>query len=229
MKFTKEHYVGLLIVLFFFLATQVFQQYTMMFGVMSEVTDLHSGIVIGQHISNKVRLFGILMSMFLLIYGYSVLSLSFFKQRPLSSILALIFFLIFCGIEISYRSIEFFYVLNDMGATYAVSDSATQAQMLPRFREIHGIIAAAYFPLLMSHLLASVFLVYASLPDASSRLITIAMAINAVRLLIRLTGFTPFEYLNIFSGPLYFPPVAVVFVLMIIWSVRRIKVQPGIS
>jgi hypothetical protein len=229
MKLARRHYIGLLTILVFYLVTQLFQQYVLRLGVMSNLPDLHATILASQHALNKARLFGVLFSIVLMIYAYTIICFSFFNQRPVSSVLALIFFLFFCGIEIGYRSIELFFVVGDMGKVYAVSDSATQSEMLTRFSEINRVFAAVYFPLLLSHLFASIFLGYASLSDVASRLMAIAMFLNAFRLLIRLMEFTPFGYLNIFSGPYYFPPVAMIFILLIIWTVNRIKSQVEIS
>lgn len=203
MKLSRHDYAILIGILCFYLAAQLFQQYVLRIGVMSGLSDLESRVAVGQHIHNKLRLFLVLISMFGMVVGYGIMCATFLADRKWSAVLAFIFFFIFCLFEIGYRSVEFFWALKQ-----------TSLDLLQMF---DGVVAAVYFPLLLAHLLGSVFLFHAI---KDSTLLRTAMALNAGRLFLRLMEFTPYPELNIFSGPYYFPPVGVIVILEIVWAFR---------
>ena len=222
MEINRRHYQVLFVILLFYLVAQLFQQYVLRLGVMSGIADLSDSIVAGQSFSNKTRLTLVLLSLFLMFIGYAILCLSFYSRRPVESLMALIFFAVFCGIEVCYRSVELFFIVFSIGNEFANGSTEARNELLPIITRFNDIVSSIYFPLLLAHLMGSIFLMLASRNEVTAKLVTIAMAINSIRLLLRLAEFTPFGFLNIFGGPWYFPPVAVIFVLLIAWTWKKI-------
>lgn len=192
----------------------------MRLGPLASVSGLEA-ILAGQHSLNIARLSLILASIFLMVFGYSILTISFYREAPVFGILSMLFFIFFILFEISYRSVELFHIVLGLGGEYLHGSAETRARLLPHFQFFDRVVNAIYFPLLFSHLIASLCLAWAATKHHGGKLVVNAMGINSIRLVLRLSGFTPFGYLNIFSGVLYFPPVFVVFVLLMIWTWRR--------
>ena len=216
----RKHLDGLLFILLFYLGAQVFQQYVFRIGPMSHASGLEDFVVMGQHPLNLLRLFLVLVSMFLMAVGYTILSLYFFHNKPLLVVLAILFFLLFCFLEICYRSVELFQVVQVWGKAYVQETAEMKSILLRKIKDFDELVNAIYFPLLLAHLVGSGLLFFASMDDKATRLVTIAMAANSIRLGLRLTEYTPFTYLNIFGGAWYFPPVAIILLLLIVWTVK---------
>ncbi len=75
------------------------------------------------------------------------------------------------------------------------------------------------------HLIASVCLLLAAMGAENGQMIVAAMGINSIRLILRLLEYTPFGFLNIFAGAWYFPTVAVVLSLLLVWSITAGRVR----
>lgn len=216
----SKYYQVLLYILAFYLFAQIFQQLVLRMEPMASASGLEASIIAGQSPLNIARFFLILLSMFLMVGGYLILTLHFYEKSPLLSILSFLFFLFFCLFEIGYRSVELFQVVIVWGREFTNSLQVERALLLAKFRLFNEVVTAIYFPLLFSQLIASICLFVATLKDEFGKLVMIAMAFNTIRLVLRLSGFTPFDYLNIFSGGWYFPPVALIFVLLIWWAFK---------
>jgi hypothetical protein len=156
--------------------------------------------------------------MFLMVPGFLILGLYFYKQNPVMAILAIVFFIFFCLFEISYRSVNFFQVMSVWGKTFAQGDAATKAEMLPAFQDFYGTVNAIYFPLLSSLLLGSLFLIICTIKDPSAWPVTLGLAIKSVQQLSRLAGYTSLESLNVFTGIWYLVLVLISFGLIIYWA-----------
>lgn len=215
-----SHYTVLALLMTFYLVAQIFQQFVLRVGPLASVEGLEETIIAGQHPLNYMRMILILLSMFFMVPGFIILGLHFYRNSPLLSIVSIAFFLFFCLFETSYRSVQLFQVMMIWGKEYAQAGAEARAVLLPQFQTFYDTVNAIYFPLLFSMFLGSLCLFFASLKDATGKLITIAMGISAIQQLSRLSGYTPFDALNIFTGIWYFVLVALVFGLSIFWAIR---------
>lgn len=216
----QAHYKLLALILTFYLVAQIFQQFVLRLGPLSSVEGLDETIVAGLHPLNYTRLVLILLSMFFMVPGFIILGLHFYKNSPLLSMVSIVFFLFFCLFETSYRSVQLFQVMMIWGTEYAQATAEARALLLPRFQTFYDTVNAIYFPLLFSLFLGSVCLFLASWKDTASKLVTIAMGIKAIQQISRLSSYTPFDMLNIFTGIWYFVLVAISFSLLILWAIR---------
>jgi hypothetical protein len=161
-------------------------------------------------------------SMFLMVPAFIILGLHFYKQNPTVSIIAIVFLLLFCLFEISYRSVHIFQVLNIWGKEFAEAPIEYRVDLLPKFKYFYQTVNAIYFPLLTSLLVGSGCLCILSY-KSKEWIVSAAMAISSIQQISRLTSYTFFGFLNIFSGIWYFALVSITFVLLIIWTVRNIS------
>jgi hypothetical protein len=219
MVIRRPHYNLLIFILGFYFTAQVFQQYVRL-GPLSGVEGLEQNIMADQHPLNYTRMVLILLSMFLMVPGAIILGLHFYQKSPLLSIVSIVFFLFFCLFETSYRSVQLFQVTMVWGSEFSRATPEIRAALLPKFQNFYDSVNALYFPLLFSLLLGSTCLLFASLKDNTSKLVSVAMGVHVIQQLSRLSSYTPFDALNIFTGFWYFLFVAIVFGLLIYWAVR---------
>lgn len=212
------YYKILLFILVFYLLAQTFQ-FTIRLGALSPGGSLEEDIIKGQHPLNYVRRVLILLSMFLMVPGFTILSLHFYRKSWLASIVAVVFFIFFCLFEISYRSVELFQATAIWGREFVQVIPQDKARLLSRFQLFNDTIDAIYFPLLSSLLIGSLCICYASFKRKSDRLVTVAMGVSAVQQVARLSGYTGSDLLA-FLGRYYFPIVTVTFVLLIVWTIK---------
>jgi len=212
-------YTFLIAAFSFYLITQIFQQYVLLFGPLESIAGLDQSIVVSQHPLNKVRHISIYASMFVMVPAYILLGLHYYKRNKVISIVAITFFLFFCFFEIGYRSIYIFQVLMVWGKEYALAIPANRILLLPRFQYFFGTVEAIYFPLLLSLMVGSLCLLICSINEKPP-LLPIAMGISVLQQLSRLAAYTPFESLNIFSGVWYFVLVLITFSMLIISSIK---------
>jgi hypothetical protein len=217
---STRHY--LLFSFSFYLLAQAFQQYVLLVGPLASVTGMEQSILSGQHSLNSVRHYLIYASMFLMVPAFVILGLHFFKQNPVVSIVAIVFLLLFCLLEISYRSIHIFQVHNVWGKEFAEASAEQRLDLLPKFKYFYQTINAIYFPLLTSLLIGSGCLCILSYRSKEWVLCT-AMVISSIQQISRLTSYTPLKFLDVFSGIWYFVLVFVTFGLLIIWAVRDLS------
>lgn len=213
-------YLVLVIILSFYLVSQVFQQYVLRFSPISHPVSEEQAAVFIHHWLNIARLSTILFSMFLMVIAWVIIYLHFRNINAVWSLCALIFLVFFCFFEIGYRSLELFMVVLDWGSELSAAQGILNDKIRDQNAAFDSFVSAIYFPLLFSQLLGSLILLYLS-KQAGASLFFIAMTLNAVRLVLRLSDYAGLPELNIFSGPWYFPPVAVIFVLLIWWSYRE--------
>jgi hypothetical protein len=203
----------------FYLIAQTFQQYVLLAGPLASVTGLESTLLAGQHPLNHVRHYLIYFSMFLMIPAFVVMCLQFIGQNKVLSIVAMAFFLFFCALEISYRSIHIFQVMNVWGKEFSESPVDLRADLLPKFQYFFQAIRALYFPLLLSLLMGSACLFALSL-QARMWAWSAAMAISCLQQLSRLAGYTPLSFLDVFTGIGYYVLVLGTFGLLIYGTTR---------
>src|SRR5688572_30459138 len=198
----------------FYLVAQTFQQYLFLFGPLSSLDSLEATIMAGQHPLNHVRHYLIYFSMFLMIPAFILMCFHFFEQNKALSIVALVFFIFFCTLEISYRSVHIFQVMNSWGKEFNESPVEMRASLILKFQYFNQIVRAIYFPLLFSLFLASICLFVLSL-RSKMWFWSVAMAISSIQQLSRLAGYTSLDFLDVFTGVSYCVLVVMIFTLLI--------------
>jgi hypothetical protein len=183
--------------------------------------------VSGQHVLNIARLIVVLLSMFLMVVAYVVLYEILFDFNRTLALTGLIFFLFFLLFEIGYRSVELVHVVGHLGKQFGVVDATGKLELANQVQSFNRIVSAIYLPLLFSHFLGSIFWLMTTFTIMQHRLLTCAFGLNSVRLLLRLSEYTPFD-INIFSGAMYFPPVAVYLILLLVWSWKNLRCDSNI-
>jgi hypothetical protein len=221
-KTANNPYLVLVIILCYYLATQIFQQYVLRFSAISHPVNEEQAALSIHHWLNITRLGTILFSMFLMVIAWVIVYVHFRNISIFWSLCALIFMLFFCFFEIAYRSLELFMVVLDWGSEIQAAKEPFKDKFRDQNAMFDSFVSAVYFPLLFSQLLGSLILLYLSKKSAE-QLFLFAMILNSVRLVLRLSDYAGLPELNIFSGPWYFPPVAVIFVILIWWSYREFK------
>jgi hypothetical protein len=217
----QTHYKVIAFSLIFYLAAQIFQQYVLLLGPLSSAVGLEETIIAGQHPLNYARYVFILFSMFLMVPGFPLLGLHFYKKNQVLAILAITFFLFFCLFEIAYRSVQLFQVMMVWGKEFANAEPMEREKLITVFQDFYGTVNAIYFPLLLSLFLGSFLLFLLSVNDYANWPVSIAMAVSSIQQLSRLSGYTPFYFLDIFRGPWYFLLVLITFGLLIFWVFKN--------
>jgi len=205
-----------------FLAAQVFQEIAYRFWIPAARTAPEE-LLIYLNSFDKARALAVMAGIVVLLVPYAVLALRYFRMRPVLSMMGLLFGAAFVGFEVAHRSLDFFVV----GGTWArqlqsVSDPGIRDEILKKFAVWSEGVHGWYFPLLMSHLLASCIFAVLTASEWSqgiwSRLATVAFALNAVRLLGRaLSMFGGWKWLDPLNDWLYFPAVFVINAMLAAW------------
>ena len=156
--------------------------------------------------AETLRATTVLLSFFGLPPIYAAVALRRFHRAPASCVCGVAFGLLFVAFELAYRSLELFMV-----ARPALWEQAVEAW---------------YFPLLAVHMASSTAFTVACWPRAGDDrwdvLAAASFGLNALRLLGRLLGgYAGVAPLAALSGPLYFPAVATVNVLLVAWLARQ--------
>jgi hypothetical protein len=124
----------------------------------------------------------------------------------------MVFFAFFVVFEIGYRSVELFVIQLHW------SDDADSAATVTRFLLFDQAVTALYFPLLVSHGIASGLAAWAVPFRGSDRWLKFALGWNAVRLALRTIGmFAGVAWMNWLTGKNYFISILVVFIPMTVW------------
>jgi hypothetical protein len=218
----------LIFALSFYLFAQTFQQFVLLAGPLASVTGIEQSILAGQHSLNSARHYLIYASMFLMVPAFIILGLHFFKQNPILSIVAIAFLLLFCLLEILYRSVHIFQVHHIWGKEFAEALVEYRMDLLPKFKYFYQTVNAIYFPLLTSLLAGSGCLCVLSY-KSKEWLVCTAMAISSIQQISRLTSYTPLNFLDVFSGIWYYILVFITFGLLIIWAVRDVPHKTHVS
>ena len=166
--------------------------------------------------AETLRAVVLLLSFFALIPVYVALALDRFRAAPGAAVCGAIFGIMFVLLEIAYRDIDLF----------VVSGVWARAGDLGRLSLWDQAVSGWYLILLLSHFLSSACFALAFRRDATrwDLLAVFSFALNALRLLGRiLGGYAGVGWLATLSGPLYFPAVAVVMTLLLVWLAGRAR------
>ncbi|MBA4056857.1 MAG: hypothetical protein C0490_19240, partial [Marivirga sp.] len=129
--------------------------------------------------------------MFLMIPGFMLLTFHFYKANLFISAVALVFFILFCSFEITYRSVEYFQVVAVWGKEYVQASVSEKPNLFNKIKIFYDIVHAVYFPLLFSLMTGSLCLLFVSIKNRANRLVSFAMGIMAIQQISRLLGYTP--------------------------------------
>lgn len=218
----NKHYKVLALAVGFYLVAQTVQ-FILHWTILPHDIPLGEEIVTGQHPLNYVRLALVLASMFIMVPGYLILALNFYREQPLRSLVAATFFLFFCLFEMTYRSIELFQAVSTWGSAYASADPCMRAELFPKFQEFYSLVEVVYFPLLVSLLIGSACLCFAAIERRGHRLLALAMGIQALQQLARLASYVGVKSLNPMLAKTYFPAVVIVFGALLLWTLQQLR------
>jgi hypothetical protein len=221
----RKYYYILLVALICYILAQTFQQYWYITADLSPTAGIEERLTAELNSLSYVRHVLILLSMFLMIPAFLVLCLHFYKRSLILSVLAGLCFFCFLFIEVSFRSVNFFYVMMNWGEEFMNTQAADKVVVISRFEEYYRVLNALYFPLLLFFFGGSVLTAAMSKENKSDWPLTVAMVVNALLNLSRLMRYTPFAFLNIVTMEVYYVGTMTAFGLMVLWVVRIIKQQ----
>jgi hypothetical protein len=170
---------------------------------------------------DRARALFILFSILLLVIPYITIAIRYWPATPIAAASGLIAGISFIGFEFTARSIDFFVVGQSWANSFRTTDSSVEkAMIVHRYLLWSDMVRGIYFAIMLSFLLASCAFFYATLQDQDrwSRLASLAFAINAVRLLGRMSStFGGQTWLDALNNIAYFPIVLVINCLLAAW------------
>lgn len=170
---------------------------------------------------DRVRALLIMASIVSLIVPYIVIALRYRRIAPIAAVLGLVSGAAFIGFELSSRGVDFFVVGQSWARAFQAGGSAAdQAAILHRYIVWSDMVRGVYFPLMLSHLLASCAFAYVMLrdPDRWTRLASLAFVLNALRLLGRIAStFSGQTWLDPLNNSTYYPLVLVINGMLAAW------------
>ena len=169
---------------------------------------------------DQARSLMVMGSIVLLVIPYITIALRYYRSAPVLSLLGLVFGVAFIGFEVSARSIEFFVVGQTWARELKTAAGIREDEVLDQYALWNSLVHAWYFPLLLSHLIASCAFAAAAFQDAAvaSRIAVIAFALNALRLVGRLLGtFAGQAWLSGLNDRFYYPAVLIINALLVLW------------
>lgn len=206
-----------------FLLAQIFQQYV--FLTLPTPSNPTEAAARATTFLDQTRSLLILSSFFGLIVSFTYICRQKMKSAPKLATAALIFLILFCFLEITYRSIEFFAVHQTWASQFInATDEFEKNRLLDKIMTFNTIVRTVYFPLLLSHLIGSLFLLTTTFAEAGAHgdgYLRASMTVNSLRLAARLGGgYLGVSWLEPFNNKLYFPSISLVFALLIIYCLK---------
>lgn len=195
-----------------FILSQIFQQwvfanYPLGIDSVSQLSTL------GQS-SHIARSTAVLLSIISLMFPFTVIS--FQAKDQIVRTLIIVFFSFFVLLEVSYRSVELFVV------QLSWSQQAGDPSVVDRFDLFQEVKSAVYFPLLMSHGIASALAAWTIPFRGADRWLKFALGMNAIRLVLRTLGmFVGIGWMNWLTGTNYFWFMLIVFLPLMTWFFLR--------
>ena len=213
----------------FFIAAQAFQELAFRFWIPASQGPEQELLAYLLPI-NRVRALLILASILLLTIPFITIAIRYWRATPIAAASGLIAGVGFVMFEFMVRSVDFIVVGQSWANALNRSASPEEKAMIVSRYVIWGDIARGlYFGLLLSFFLASCAFFYATLRDHDrwSRIASIAFALNALRLLGRLSStFAGQAWLDSLNNSAYFPAVFTINCLLAVWLFHLAK-HPG--
>jgi hypothetical protein len=204
-----------------YLLAQIFQQYV--FLTLPTPSNPVEAIARATTFLDQTRSLLILSSFFGLTVSFTFICRQKMKSAPKPATVALIFLILFCFLEITYRSIELFAVHQTWASQFVnATDEFEKGRLLDKITTFNTIVRAVYFPLLLSQMVGSLFLLATTFAGAQGdKYLRASMAVNSLRLAARLGGgYLGISWLEPFNNQLYFPSITLVLVLLIIYCFK---------
>jgi hypothetical protein len=216
----QRRYLLAALCILFFIAAQTFQEFAYRLWIPAAhgpEQELHTYLLP----IDRARALLIMASIVSLIVPYVVIALRYRRIALFAAVLGLIFGAAFKGFELSTRSVDFFVVGQSWARAFQAGDTAAgHAAILHRYVVWSDMVRGLYFPLMLSHLLASCAFAYAIWQehDRWSRLASLAFMLNALRLLGRISStFGGQLWLDPLNNTAYYPVVLVINGMLAAW------------
>ena len=178
-------------------------------------------ILIRLQYADRLRGACVLLGILLLLLAYYGIAFRRLACKPATSLLALMFSILFVSTELCYRTVDLFVVSMRWAPQYFVTSSlATRGVISGRIQVWDEVVAGWYFLLLFAHLLASLFF-FAATWDRTNRwnqAVAFAFSLNSVRIVGRLLeGYAGQKWLEPFNTHLYYPLHLIIFGMVALW------------
>lgn len=201
-----------------YILIQIFQQYVI--NINPQPSNITEEIIQNSLPLNRWRSFLILISFFLMIYTYTVITFYELKRNILLYFLAFLGFFIFCFLEINIRSVELFYFQMKFPSEFLEAKTEiTKTHLIENYTLFQSIQYALYFPLLLSQAISSLIISFLfSSKVKINYALKIGFGINALRLFFRLiTMYLNLNIIEQYNSILYLPLVIIIFGLLSYW------------
>jgi hypothetical protein len=222
----RRYQLAGLCILFFILA-QTFQELATRFWI-PEAHGPEQELLTYLLPMDRARALLILSSILLLVVPFITIAMRYRQATPLAAVSGLIAGVAFVGFEFTARSMDFFVVGQSWANSFRASTSSVEKAMIVHWYLLWSdMVRGIYFEIMLSFLLASCAFLYATLHDQDrwSRLASLAFAINALRLLGRISStFGGQKWLDALNNSAYFPVVFVINCLLAVWFFHLAKV-----
>jgi hypothetical protein len=203
----------------FFLFAQIFQALCYWLWL-PDAQSLSQDLLQRTLVLDRVRSLLVMGGIVALLLPYVTIALARFPKASAASVLGVIFGTLFVAAELFHRSLDFFVISLRWATAYRISDLGRDL-ILQRFELWNQVVQGWYFPLLLTHLLASICFLVATWEKAGRGwwLAPAAFALNAARLLGRiLSTFAGQAWLAAFNDlPVYFTLVAITNAMLAAW------------
>lgn len=210
-----------------YLAAQSYQYVLFTNGALtsaSALDALHARVTL----HGRILSIGILISFLVLPNYYLAIATCLGRRRPVATVMGLFFSLMFVFIEIVQRSIDYFLITDQWAASPAGMGGAVGETLAARAQLWGEITIAVYVPLLVAHLLGSLYFLPATRAlDRPWRLILSgALILNCLRLAVRLAEYgCHAPWLVSLNQSLHYPLSVLVFGSFSVWllAVRQLS------
>lgn len=221
-KTTNRRFSLAIVCLIFFVLVQLYQ-FSLRFILPTE-QDPYQQLIQRGFTLNHIRYLLILLSIFGLVISYTVICVIHITRDKYFSIIALLFFMLFCFFEILYRSTEYFLVIKKWIPMIIMNpNSQIASDYMYRIQLFDASVSALYFPLLLCHLCGSLFLFLTirKIYNGYNILLKIAMIINITRIIPRLFNYyLESSGLAQINNYLFFPTISLVFIFQVFYLLR---------
>jgi hypothetical protein len=172
------------------------------------------------HPYHVVRSLLVLFSIILLVFPFVLFAR--YGKTFVMQVLIIVFFSSFVLFELGYRSVELFLV--QLKWAPQATHSIPEADLVLKFELFKEIKEATYFPLLLSHGIASGLAAWCVPFQGADKILKAALAVNMFRLLLRIGGmFAGIQWMNVLTGTYYFPFILLVFIPITAWCFLRFR------
>ncbi|NID14665.1 hypothetical protein [Luteibacter yeojuensis] len=216
----SRHYRLSAYCILFFVAVQTFQELGSRFWI-PEAQGPEQELLVYLLTIDRVRALLVLLSIILLVVPYTVIAVRYAGRLPVVAIIGFTGMLGFVGFEILHRSVDYFVVGRQWATALEASGGAgSNPAILAQYVLWSGFARGLYFPLMLSYMGCSIAFFYATMRDKGmwARLASFAFALNALRLLARMTStYGGATWLDPINNTAYFPFVFVINSLLATW------------